>query len=77
MSDNFQAVTNRLKDDTELRDRVMNASTNDERKQILEDAGLRMPTKEEVASARALAGVDGAGTPGTTGTPPTFWEHLL
>ena len=39
----------------------MNASSNDERKQIIEGAGLPMPTKEEIKNAQSLADVAGAG----------------
>jgi hypothetical protein len=39
----------------------MNASSNDERKQIMQTAGLPVPTQAEVQNAQALADVAGAG----------------
>jgi hypothetical protein len=60
MGKNFQAVAKKLNEDKDLRDRVMNASTNDERQKILESAGLPMPSDTEIKNAKALADVAGA-----------------
>ena len=61
MSDNFKTVVQRLNEDKELRDRVMNAGSNEERKQIMQDAGLPTPSAEEIANSQSLADVAGAG----------------
>jgi hypothetical protein len=61
MSENFKTIVSKLNEDTDLRDRVMNASSNDERKQIMQSAGLPVPTKVEIQNAQALADVAGAG----------------
>jgi hypothetical protein len=61
MSDNLKTVVDSLNQDQELRERVLNASSNDERKQILQGAGLPLPTQEEVQNHEALADVSGAG----------------
>lgn len=65
MSDNLKAVVQRLNKDPELRDRVMNASSNDERKQIIEAAGLPLPTQQEIMNSQSLADVAGAGSTAT------------
>jgi hypothetical protein len=61
MSENFKTIVGKLNEDADLRDRVMNASSNEERKQIMASAGLPIPTKEEIENAQSLAGVAGAG----------------
>lgn len=61
MSDNVTTVVESLNQNPELRERVMNASSNDERKQILESAGLAVPSAEEIKNHQALADVSGAG----------------
>jgi hypothetical protein len=61
MSENFKTIVSKLNEDTDLRDRVMNASSNDERKQIMQSAGLPVPSKVEIQNAQALADVAGAG----------------
>jgi len=60
MSDNFKTIVNKLNEDTDLRDRVMNASSNEERKQVMKSAGLPVPTNAEIQNAQALADVHGA-----------------
>jgi hypothetical protein len=62
MSENFKTVVKALNEDPDLRDRVMGASSNDERKQIMETAGLPVPTKEEIMNSQSLADVAGAGS---------------
>ena len=62
MSDNFKTVVQRLNEDSDLRDRVMNASSNEERKQIMADAGLPVPSQEEIMNSQSLADVAGAGS---------------
>jgi hypothetical protein len=62
MSENFKTVVKKLNEDKDLRDRVMNASSNDERKQIMQSAGLPVPTKEEIMNSQSLADVAGAGS---------------
>jgi hypothetical protein len=62
MSENFKTVVKKLNEDKDLRDRVLNASSNDERKKIMETAGLPVPTKEEIMNSQSLADVAGAGS---------------
>jgi hypothetical protein len=61
MSENFKTIVKHLNEDAGLRDRVVNASSNEERKQIMQSAGMPVPTKEEIQNAQALADVAGAG----------------
>lgn len=61
MTDNLKTVVDSLNQDPELRERVLNASSNDERKQIIQRAGLPLPSQEEVQHHQALADVSGAG----------------
>jgi hypothetical protein len=60
MSENFKTIVGKLNEDTDLRDRVMKASSNEERKQIMQKAGLPVPTATEIQNAQALADVHGA-----------------
>lgn len=64
----YHSVVDALANDPELRERVMSAPGPDERAAILREAGVPVPTEEEIASARAdLEGVTGGN--GTNGTP--------
>jgi hypothetical protein len=60
MSENFKTIVSKLNEDTDLRDRVMNASSNEERKQVMKSAGLPVPTNAEIQNAQALVDVAGA-----------------
>jgi hypothetical protein len=66
MSETFKTIVKKLNEDADLRGRVMNASSNDERKQIIAGAGLPMPTKKEIENAQSLTGVAGAGLSSTS-----------
>lgn len=62
MSEVFNAAAQALSNDPALRERVMSASSAEERAQILRDAGVQVPTHAEVNSGvNALAGVAGGG----------------
>lgn len=62
MSATFNAAAQALANDPALRDKVMSAGSAEERAQILRDAGIQVPTHEDVNSGvNALAGVAGGG----------------
>lgn len=62
MSEKFNAAAKALSDDPELRERVLAANTSQERSQIMRDAGIDVPTPEDVVSGHNnLANVTGGG----------------
>lgn len=63
MSDNITAITQRLREDPALRERVMSAASVDERREIIANAGLPMPSREEMQAWASLADVAGGSTP--------------
>ena len=70
MSETFKAAAQALADNPELRAKVMSATSAQERAQIMRDAGIEVPTHEDVNSGiNALAGV--AGGAGSSATPAT------
>ncbi len=58
MSEKFNAIVTVLTENTDLRERVMAASTVEERAAILREAGLDTPTQAELDQLK-LAGVAG------------------
>jgi hypothetical protein len=65
----YHSAVDALANDAELRERVMSVTDPDERAAILREAGVEVPTQEEIDAARAdLEGVTG-GNNGTNGTP--------
>jgi general stress protein YciG len=64
----YHSAVDALANDAELRERVMSVTDPDERAAILREAGVDVPTQEEIDAARAdLAGVTGgASTNGTS-----------
>ena len=66
MSDAFTATAKALDEDPELREKVMSAGSAEERAAILREAGVPVPSHEDVNSGVvSLADVTGAGV--TTG----------
>ena len=62
MSAKFNAAMQAINDDPALRDKVLSAGSAEERAQHLRDAGVQVPTHEDVNSGiKALAGVAGGG----------------
>lgn len=64
MSSTFQETATALAKDPDLRAKVLAVTSADERAAILRDAGVAVPTREDVNahSDNALAGVSGGGT---------------
>lgn len=64
MSATFQETANALANDPDLRAKVLAATTAEDRATILRDAGVPVPTHDDVNSHTdsALAGVAGGGT---------------
>lgn len=64
MSSTFQETANALANDPELRAKVLAVNTADERAAILREAGVPVPTHDDVNSHtdNTLAGVAGGGT---------------
>ena len=66
MSENYDAAVAALSGNEELRNKVLSATSAEERAGHLRDAGLDIPTQEEVNSRHSdLADVAGAGRTGT------------
>lgn len=62
MSEKFHAAAKALAEDPALRDRVMAAGSSEERHRILTEAGVDVPSGDEVKSGfDSLAGVAGGG----------------
>lgn len=70
----MNAIAQRLAADPELRERVMGATTGSERRAILEDAGLTIPTHEEFQAWQTLADVAGGQAMLDMLPPTTIWE---
>lgn len=64
MSATFQETANALANDSELRAKVLSATTAEDRAAILREAGVAVPTHDDVNSHtdNSLAGVAGGGT---------------
>lgn len=64
MSSTFQETATALANDAELRERILSVTSAEERAAILREAGVPVPSREDVDAHRdsALAGISGGGT---------------